>query len=229
MKLIWKFNLVLLGIFVLGFLIAGFISYRALQANAREEILQNARLMMESALVGAQLHDHAGEAPARYADEVPVPAADGARLRGNRAVQRAAQEASGLRVQGGDAQSDQPAQPCVRLGSGRRQRISQHVDDQRDHRRARHADRPLALSVAADPDQERGMPDLPQHRRCRAQDDARPLRQRERLRLEDGGSDRRPDRLGADDRADRARQQDVQRRSWARSRSSSSRFSCCST
>ena len=50
MKLIWKFNLVLLGIFVLGFLIAGFISYRALQANAREEILQNARLMMESAL-----------------------------------------------------------------------------------------------------------------------------------------------------------------------------------
>src|SRR5580765_7276339 len=50
MKLIWKFNLVLLGIFVLGFLIAGFISYQALQANAREEILQNARLMMESAL-----------------------------------------------------------------------------------------------------------------------------------------------------------------------------------
>jgi protein-histidine pros-kinase len=50
MKLIWKFNLVLLGIFVLGFAIAGYISYRALQANAREEILQNARLMMEAAL-----------------------------------------------------------------------------------------------------------------------------------------------------------------------------------
>jgi len=50
MKLIWKFNLVLLGIFVLGFLIAGYISYQALQANAREEILQNARLMMEAAL-----------------------------------------------------------------------------------------------------------------------------------------------------------------------------------
>src|SRR5664279_3295244 len=50
MKLIWKFNLVLLGIFVLGFLVAGYVSYRALQQNAREEILQNARLMMESAL-----------------------------------------------------------------------------------------------------------------------------------------------------------------------------------
>ncbi len=50
MKLIWKFNLVLLGIFVLGFLIAGYVSWSALQANAREEIVQNARLMMESAL-----------------------------------------------------------------------------------------------------------------------------------------------------------------------------------
>jgi HAMP domain-containing protein len=48
-KLIWKFNLVLLGIFVLGFLVAGYVSWGALQANAREEILQHARLMMESA------------------------------------------------------------------------------------------------------------------------------------------------------------------------------------
>ena len=50
MKLIWKFNLVLLGIFVVGFAVAGYLSYRALQQNAREEILQNARLMMEAAL-----------------------------------------------------------------------------------------------------------------------------------------------------------------------------------
>lgn len=50
MKLIWKFNLVLIGIFLLGFLIAGYVSHNALQANAREEILQYARLMMEAAL-----------------------------------------------------------------------------------------------------------------------------------------------------------------------------------
>ena len=50
MKLIWKFNLVLLGIFVLGFVVAGYVSYHALQANAREEILQYARLMMDAAL-----------------------------------------------------------------------------------------------------------------------------------------------------------------------------------
>ncbi len=50
MKLVWKFNLVLLGIFLLGFVVAGYVSHRTLQANAREEILQNARLMMEAAL-----------------------------------------------------------------------------------------------------------------------------------------------------------------------------------
>lgn len=50
MKLVWKFNLVLLAIFLLGFVIAGYVSHRVLQQNAREEILQNARLMMESAL-----------------------------------------------------------------------------------------------------------------------------------------------------------------------------------
>src|SRR5262245_6497927 len=50
MKLIWKFNLVLLGIFAVGFAVAGYLSYKALQQNARDEILQNARLMMEAAL-----------------------------------------------------------------------------------------------------------------------------------------------------------------------------------
>ncbi len=50
MKLVWKFNLVLFGLFALGLAIAGFVSYKVLQANAREEILQNARLLMESAL-----------------------------------------------------------------------------------------------------------------------------------------------------------------------------------
>jgi protein-histidine pros-kinase len=49
-KLVWKFNFVLLVIFLLGYVIAGFVSHRVLQANAREEIVQNARLMMEAAL-----------------------------------------------------------------------------------------------------------------------------------------------------------------------------------
>jgi protein-histidine pros-kinase len=47
---VWKFNLALAAVFVLGLLVTGVISYQVLQANAREEVLDNARVMMESAL-----------------------------------------------------------------------------------------------------------------------------------------------------------------------------------
>ena len=50
MKLILKFNLALLALFACGFAVSGYVSYRVLQANASDEILQNARVMMESAL-----------------------------------------------------------------------------------------------------------------------------------------------------------------------------------
>jgi protein-histidine pros-kinase len=51
MKLIVKFNLVFLLIFILGLVIAAYVSRSLLQDNARDEVLQNARIMMESALV----------------------------------------------------------------------------------------------------------------------------------------------------------------------------------
>jgi protein-histidine pros-kinase len=50
MKLIVKFNLVFLLIFALGLAIAGYVSRDLLLRNARDEVLQNARIMMESAL-----------------------------------------------------------------------------------------------------------------------------------------------------------------------------------
>ena len=50
MKLIVKFNLVFILIFVIGLATAGYISRDLLQQNARDEVLQNARIMMESAL-----------------------------------------------------------------------------------------------------------------------------------------------------------------------------------
>ncbi len=49
MKLIWKFNAALIGIFIVGFLLAAFVSNSVLKANAREEVLQHARIMLESA------------------------------------------------------------------------------------------------------------------------------------------------------------------------------------
>ena len=50
MKLIVKFNLVFLVIFVIGLVIAAYVSRSLLQKNARDEVVQNARIMMESAL-----------------------------------------------------------------------------------------------------------------------------------------------------------------------------------
>jgi HAMP domain-containing protein len=48
-NLIWKFNAALIGIFAVGFTLAGLVAYNVLQNNAREEVLEHARLMMEAA------------------------------------------------------------------------------------------------------------------------------------------------------------------------------------
>ncbi|MDZ4075532.1 MAG: DUF3365 domain-containing protein [Hylemonella sp.] len=45
-----KFNLVLIAVFLVGFAAAGVISRQLLQDNARDEVVRNARLMMETAL-----------------------------------------------------------------------------------------------------------------------------------------------------------------------------------
>ncbi|HYA19900.1 MAG TPA: DUF3365 domain-containing protein [Burkholderiales bacterium] len=50
MGLRMKFNLVLLAVFLLGFGVTGWISYELLQRNARDEVVRNAELMMETAL-----------------------------------------------------------------------------------------------------------------------------------------------------------------------------------
>jgi len=50
MRLVVKFNLVLLVIFALGFAAAAAVSTSLLERSAREDVLQDARLIMESAL-----------------------------------------------------------------------------------------------------------------------------------------------------------------------------------
>jgi protein-histidine pros-kinase len=50
MKLIVKFNLVFVAIFLIGLGVAGSVADRLLQDNAREEMLNSARLVMETAL-----------------------------------------------------------------------------------------------------------------------------------------------------------------------------------
>jgi HAMP domain-containing protein len=50
MKLIVKFNLVLFLVFVVSYLVTGYVTNNLLQRNAKQEILENARIMMEAAL-----------------------------------------------------------------------------------------------------------------------------------------------------------------------------------
>ena len=50
MKLLLRFNLVLLFVFAIGFLTSGYVCNRLLQQNAKAEILENARIMMEAAI-----------------------------------------------------------------------------------------------------------------------------------------------------------------------------------
>jgi HAMP domain-containing protein len=50
MKLLLKFNLVFVLVFALGLVATGLVSWRLLEHNAREEIAQNARLLMDAAI-----------------------------------------------------------------------------------------------------------------------------------------------------------------------------------
>ena len=50
MKLLLKFNLVLCTVFAIGFVTAGYVCNRLLQQNAKAEIMENARIMIEAAI-----------------------------------------------------------------------------------------------------------------------------------------------------------------------------------
>jgi protein-histidine pros-kinase len=50
LSLIAKFNLVLIGVFSIALLVTGVLSYQILQHNARQEVIERAGMMMESAL-----------------------------------------------------------------------------------------------------------------------------------------------------------------------------------
>jgi hypothetical protein len=50
MKLLVKFNLVLCIVFAIGFVTAGYVCNRLLQQNAKAEIMENARIMIEAAI-----------------------------------------------------------------------------------------------------------------------------------------------------------------------------------
>ena len=74
-----KFNLVLLAVFALGFIVSGIISWNLLHRNARDEVVRNAELLMETALAVrgytvAQVKPHLDEKLAQVFLPQSVPA-----------------------------------------------------------------------------------------------------------------------------------------------------------
>jgi protein-histidine pros-kinase len=205
MKLIWKFNLVLLGIFVFGFLVAGYISYRALQENAREEILQNARLMMEAALSSRNYTTTQVkpllETQMKYQflpQTVPAYAATDS----SRAPQKhpdytykGRHSARPTRNRAADWEADV-------VSIFRNTATTSELVGERDTPASR------AYTCRVRSDQEQDVPRLSQHGRRGAQTMIDLYGRGQWLRLEDGRGDRR-DRSGADGSTDRAREQDV--------------------
>ena len=50
MKLLAKFSLIFVAVFGLGLVVAGWLAFRMLQSNARIEVLDRAKIVMETAL-----------------------------------------------------------------------------------------------------------------------------------------------------------------------------------
>ena len=111
MKLLLKFNLVFVLIFLLGLVATGAMTRRMLERNAQQETLQQARLLLEKALAVRSYTLHAIGAAARDADEVRLPAAVGAGLLGHRGAGQDPEEPPRVRLQGSHAEPDQPARP----------------------------------------------------------------------------------------------------------------------
>ena len=153
MKLLAKFNLILGLVLGAGLAIAAVVSHRFLQNDAREEVMRQARLMMEAMrsardyttkqikplLVNQQEHLRSF-----LPQTVPAFAATE-----NFALHSGA--LSGLRLQRGDPEPDEPARPRGGLGGGHHQLLSEPSGWTEDHGgRAGHSHRAIALPRAAD-------------------------------------------------------------------------------
>ncbi len=165
MSLLTKFNLALILVFGLALVPAGWIANDLLQKSARTQVIENARIMMETALAVTDLHDQADPAAPRPPARDDVPPAVGPRLLGDRDLQRPPEDESRVRLQGGDAQPDESPQPDGRLGGRPRPGLPQRRREEGDHRRARDATGAGALPLSPDPDQGREVPRLPRRRR----------------------------------------------------------------
>ena len=109
MKLLTKFNLILLLLFGIGGLILSQITYRFLINNARSEVLHEAELMMASATA---VRDYTASDLAPLLEQNPatqdeVPAGDRSGIRGDQHLQQAEAKISRLYLPRSHAKPDE--------------------------------------------------------------------------------------------------------------------------
>ena len=134
MNLLIRINLALGAIFILGALITGYACHQVLQENAKREIVTEAGLMMDSALairdyteteimplLNAQMQNEF------LPQSVPFYAATQNFLKLHAG-------APAIFLQGSDAESDQPARSCHRLGGGHHSTIQERCQPTRIRR-----------------------------------------------------------------------------------------------
>jgi len=189
---------VLLAVFVTGLGVTGYISYELLHKNARDEVLRNAGVMLEASLSMRQLHDRQGAAAAAVRRR-QVPARERAGVRRDGDHEPAAQEVPRLRLQGGDAEPDQPRD---RRSTGRRTSSTPSATRPRAATSRESAARPTGRSLyLARPLQIRDQACLSCHTTAEMAPPAmvKLYGPNNGFRLEDERDHRRADRLGAMD------------------------------
>ncbi len=162
-KLLAKFNLVLIVIFAVGMGLIAHNAYNFLMEQARQAVLQQAELMSADATRDEGVHRSAGEPdPGKDAGaQRPFSAADDSFLRGECDLSAAALEPSGIHDAGGGAEPDQPGRPGDGVGGGPDQLFPRQSRAEAARGRPGHADGPGVVRRRADHGRSR-MPCLPQ-------------------------------------------------------------------
>ena len=205
MKLLLKFNLVFIVVFLLGWGATAYVTRQLLERNAQQEVLQHARFMLEKALA-VRSYTSTQVAPLletqmKYSflpQSVPAFSA-------TEVLAKLAKTYPEYSYKEATLNPTNPRDRAVEWEVGRHLGIQEPARAEGIHRPARHAGRPLAVHRAADQDREQRLPEVPQQRRQRAAHAGRQVRPVERLRLAHERSRRRAGGVGADGGAAAAR------------------------
>ena len=174
MTLLWKLNLILVGVFLVGLAPAGYVTRRFLDQNAERQVIQNARIMMETAMAmrGYTVQQIRPLLAPRLAETFlpqSVPAYSATEI-----FEELRKERPDFTYKEATLNPTNPRNRAVDWESDLVNEFRRDPSAQGDRRRARHAARSGPLPEPPDPDRRRRVPELPHHARAGARLDGSP-------------------------------------------------------